>query len=183
VTRIFKRCDAFLMLTVFHPFAWYVDMRWHRNQFFLASICISLAMMVIGLQMVLDLLFGSLWVKLIVVPCVGINLYLYQGWLNRFQKASVWQEANPGKIAMPHHSFILFPGQVRFVQMLFSVFVTLLLLPLAVTKRDFAVLCPGIWLLLIGFAMCFAGVLPPNPGARREKKEKRALAVLAPAPS
>lgn len=180
-TKLFKRCDRFLMLRVFHPIAWTVDARWHKNQFVLASWCIILAMLVLGLQMALDMLFTHGWIKLVIIPCVGVNLFLYQGWLTRFQAASKYQEDHPGRLVWPHHSFIFYPGELRFVQMLFSAFLCALLLPVAVTAHDLAVACPGLWLLLIGCGMCFAGVIPPDPGARREKKE-RALAVLAPAP-
>lgn len=170
MTKFFKRCDRHMMLSFFHPVAWYVDARWHKNQFFLASVCIVLAMLVLGLQAVLDLLFGNWMARLIVVPLLGVNLFLYQGWLTRFQKASAWQERNPGALALPHHSFVLYPPQLRFTQVLFSLFLVAMMIPPALALGDMAIMCPGVWLLLISLGMCFAGVMPPPPGARKEKK-------------
>jgi hypothetical protein len=182
LNAFFRRCDNHLMARVFHPIAWYVDARWHKNQFFLAIICISLAMLVLGAQCLWDVIFARGWVKLIVVPCVAVNIFLYQGWLNRFIAASKWQEDHPGQLAWPHHSFCVYPGELRFAQLLFCSFILAILMPVAIATRDFGAACPGLWLLLIGFGMCFAGVLPPDPGARREKKEK-ALTWFTPAPS
>jgi hypothetical protein len=111
---------------------------------------------------------------------LGVNVWLYQGWLNRFVAAAKWQEDNLGKLALPHHSFVLYPGEIRFTQILFCTFLLSILIVPAWQLGDLAVMCPGVWLLLISFSMCFAGVLPPSPGARVAKKEK-APAGLAPA--
>lgn len=181
MSKLFARCDAQMMRCIFHPVAWYVDARWHKNQFFLASVCIVLAMLVLGLQICINLLFMTGWIKLIVIPCISINLFLYQGWLNRFAAARKWQDDHPGKLCFPHHSFVLYPGDARFMQMTLSLFLFAALVSVAIKMRDLALACPGIWLMLIGCGMCFAGVLPPPPGARREKKVK-ALTWLTPAP-
>ena len=160
-----------MMLSFFHPVAWYVDARWHKNQFFLASLCIIAAMLVIAGQGVLNILFGHGWLRLMVIPLLGINLMLYQGWINRFAAASKLQEDHPGALALPHHSFVLYPPELRFSQILFSLFLVAMMIPAAWALHDLAIMCPGIWLLLISFATCFAGVMPPDPGARKEKKE------------
>jgi len=142
------------------------------------SACIVAAMLVLGLQAALELLFMPGWIKAISVGSLLLNLYIYQGWLAKFQAASKWQERNPGQLCFPHHSMIFFPGAMRFSMVVFSLILLMLLIPL----RTATSACPGVWLLMICCGMCFAGVMPPDPGARREKQE-RALAVLAPAPS
>jgi hypothetical protein len=187
MTRLFKRCDTFLMLRFFHPVAWYIDWRWHLNQFYPATWCVAAAMIIIGIQMAGDIIAGDWILKLVGAGALGINLFLYQGWLKRFHDAAIWQEDHPGQLAWPHHSFIYYPGQLRFAQMLFSLFLFVTLAPVAFLAKTWPGIVttslPGLWLLLLAFGQCFAGVLPPPPHLRREKRERALPVKLATAPA
>ena len=159
------------MVRVFHPIAWYVDARWHKNQFVLAAYCIVAAMLSMGAQLLIDAmvlpkLFHG-WMLVIIFGAVGANLLPYQGTLRGYIAAAKWQEDHPGKMCWPHHYPVMFPGELRFAQMVLSVLIFLILW---LSTRSIGAALPGVWLLFITFAECALPVCCRRCCAVAEKK-------------
>jgi hypothetical protein len=176
--------DVALLVKVFLRPTWWMDRRWHVNQYDLAAhtLIVALAMCLAAnaLAFTTNLWFVAIWGT---VASMGI-IYMYSHYLKLLAAASRDYERDPSQITRPQafFSYITLPP-LRFVMIIVGTQVAALSIPLVwkvPEARLILRLILGNWMWLIGAALYIAGV-PRTPHQRRPKKE-RARQLLTAAP-
>jgi len=185
--RIILNTDLFLINRIFMPLAHWIDWRFHYSPYQQAYVVLQVAMGFNALGAIWSALRIPLWIAIITMLAASLMIYVSQFWFKRLRESQRQYERDPSTICFAQMFFMSMP-MASFARLfyfnlgLFLVGINAGDLVWHPDGRHALDLVFSSWLLLCGVALYLAGAFPPQ-GGRREKKEKRALAVLAPAPS
>jgi cbb3-type cytochrome oxidase subunit 3 len=179
------RTDLFIMVRVFVRPVWWVDRRWHVNQFDQAAAVLTAAIAMCFGDNAMNLFTKQWGIALMGVVSAGVLAWMYARHLRHLQKASQAYERDPTQITMEQtfYEWVSVPP-LRLLLLLCGVQIWLMfIIPWHGDARHVARDVLDLWMLLIGSAFYIAGV--PRTPFGRDKKKARALTpapVPAPAP-
>jgi hypothetical protein len=105
--------DALLLVKVFMPLVHYIDWRWHKNHFDVASMLLTFGLVTYVAGCANTVIKWHDATSVFPMAAGALQVLLYKDWIANFKKASKALERSPNNIPREAYTYFMWPACVR----------------------------------------------------------------------